>query len=334
MQHFVDSAVITVRSGKGGAGCVSFLRQKYNPNGGPNGGDGGTGGNVVFHVKNNLRTLYHLKLQRHWFAENGQPGKSRQKFGKKGKNIIVEVPPGTIVYDNQTNDILADLREDGTEHILLKGGKGGMGNMNFATSTNQAPRYAQPGIPGQELEIRVELKLIADIGLLGFPNAGKSTLLSVITNARPKIASYPFTTISPNLGVFLVEHESFVIADIPGIIEGAAEGAGLGIEFLKHIERTKILLYMIDLESEDYLEQYDKLTHEISSYASSLGEKPSLIAATKTDLEESAERLEKLKNHLNKPVIPLSSILREGLQQLKYSLKDAIVTYDEKHTIS
>jgi GTPase len=324
MQHFVDEAKIQVRSGKGGAGCASFRREKYIPYGGPDGGDGGDGGSVVFVVKLNVRTLYKLKLKRNFYAKNGSPGMGSQMTGKKGEDVIIEVPPGTLVFDAETNELIKDLTSENDEFVLLKGGMGGRGNMHFKTSTNQAPRYAQPGIPGKEMNLRIELKLIADIGLVGFPNAGKSTLLSVVTNAKPKIANYPFTTLIPNLGVFVIDEESFVMADIPGIIEGASNGAGLGLDFLKHIERTKIIVYMIDLESDDYLGQYDKLKKELEIYSEKLLKKPYSIIASKLDLEESEARLEELKNKLNLDIIPISSVTHKGLDKLLYILKDKI----------
>jgi GTPase len=324
MQHFVDEALIEVRSGKGGAGCVSFRREKRVPFGGPDGGDGGDGGSVTFVVKQNVRTLYKLKLKRSYFAHNGSPGMGSQMYGKKGEDIKIEVPPGTLIFDALTNELIKDLTNPFEEFVLLKGGKGGRGNMHFATSTNQAPRYAQPGLPGQELKLRVELKLIADVGLVGFPNAGKSTLLSVVSKARPKIANYPFTTLVPNLGVFTVEQESFVMADIPGIIEGASHGAGLGIDFLKHIERTKILLYMINLEDENYIDQFDKLQNELEIYSSELSKKTYLVAATKMDLEESDSRLKDLQKKYNINIIPISSVTHKGIDNLLYLLKDEI----------
>ena len=324
MQHFVDEAIIEAVSGNGGPGCVSFRREKYVPYGGPDGGDGGDGGSVYFSVKNNLRTLYQLKLSRKFQAKNGQPGMGKQKSGKNGEDVFINVPPGTQIFDADTNELIKDLNYLSETFCLLKGGKGGRGNIHFATSTNQAPRYAQPGLPGHEMHLRVELKLIADVGLVGFPNAGKSTLLSVITKAKPKIANYPFTTLIPNLGVFVIDNESFVIADIPGIIEGASDGVGLGIDFLKHIERTKLLVFLINLEEDNYLEQFDKLMLELSNYSDTLINKPYLIVASKMDIYESEERFEKLKNHVKKEIIPISSITRKGIKELMYILKDKI----------
>jgi len=324
MQHFVDEAFIEVRSGKGGAGAISFRRERRVPYGGPDGGDGGDGGSVVFLVKQNVRTLYKLKLSRNFFAENGQPGMGSQMSGKKGNDIIVEVPPGTLVFDSETNELIKDLTEKGDTFQLLKGGKGGRGNMHFATSTNQAPRYAQPGIPGQGMKLRIELKLIADVGLVGFPNVGKSTLLSVVSKARPKIANYPFTTLVPNLGVFTVDNEQFVMADIPGIIEGASDGAGLGLEFLKHIERTKILLYLISIEDDTYLEQLKMLQLELKTYSLELSKKPFLVAVSKMDVENSQERFDELKKNISFELIPFSSVTHSGIEMLLYKLKDEI----------
>lgn len=331
MQYFVDRTRIFVKSGKGGAGCVSFRRERYIPYGGPDGGNGGHGGSVIFVVKNNLRTLYKLKMQKRFVAKNGQPGMGKQKSGKDGDDIIIEVPPGTVIYDDETGMLLKDFDSACEKYVFLKGGKGGKGNMNFATSTNQAPRYAQPGLEGKELFLRIELKLIADIGLVGFPNAGKSTLLSVVSAAKPKIADYPFTTLTPNLGIFKIEHESFVMADIPGIIEGASEGAGLGLQFLRHIERTKVLLYVINLDSEDYLSQFHDLQQEVRKYSEKLSTKPYIIAASKLDIENGREKLEELKNELNNDLLGFSSITTEGIKQLLYKLKETIIQYEQEN---
>ncbi|MBP5450515.1 MAG: GTPase ObgE [Spirochaetales bacterium] len=328
MQQFVDEVKIEVRSGKGGAGCVSFRREKRVPKGGPDGGDGGDGGSVVFVVKNNVRTLYNLLRKKRFYAKNGTPGMGSQMYGKKGEDVEICVPPGTIIYDDETGEIIKDFQTDNERFVFLKGGKGGRGNMHFATSTNQAPRYAQPGLPGEEATLRVELKLIADVGLVGFPNAGKSTLLSVVSAARPKIANYPFTTLVPNLGVVaLDEVDTFVMADIPGIIEGASDGAGLGIEFLKHIERTKILLYMIDLTGDDFMEQLPKLQTEIKRYSGELAKKPYLIAATKLDVPGSEERLAELKAKLEadgENIIGFSSVTHAEVKTLLYALMKKI----------
>lgn len=321
---FVDETIIKVRSGNGGAGCVSFRREKYIPYGGPNGGDGGDGGSVFFRVRDNLRTLYDLKRRKNFIAKNGLPGMGSQMNGKDGEDVYIDVPPGTVFYDADTGTLIHDMLDSDETFEFLKGGKGGLGNMHFATSTNQAPRYAQPGLPGKEMRLRVELKLIADIGLVGFPNAGKSTLLSVISCAKPKIANYPFTTLVPNLGVFHVDYESFVMADIPGIIEGASSGIGLGIEFLKHIERTKLLLFVIDLDDPDYELQFDKLRKEIFNYSKELYNKPYLIAASKYDLHDGVFKMELLESEMNIHAIPFSSVTHEGVDALLYALKDKI----------
>ena len=324
MQHFIDETNIVVRSGNGGAGCVSFRRERGVPYGGPDGGDGGKGGDVVFITKLNVRTLYKLKLTRNFFAKNGEHGKGQAKHGKDGENIIIEVPPGTLIYDSITNELIKDLSENNIEYTLLKGGLGGRGNIHFATSTNQTPQYAQPGISGKELCLRLELKLIADVGLVGFPNVGKSTLLSVVSKAKPKIANYPFTTLIPNLGVFTVDEDHFVMADIPGIIEGASQGVGLGLDFLKHIERTKILLYLIDISDENYLEQYSLLKNELSLYSKNLIKKPSIIVVSKMDSENSNKRFENLKEKLSKNIVGISSITNFNIKHLLYLLKDLI----------
>ncbi len=324
MQHFIDETEIVVRSGSGGPGSVSFRRERGVPYGGPDGGDGGRGGDVVFVTKLNVRTLYKLKLTRKFFAKNGDQGGGAGCHGKDGENVIIEVPPGTLIYDSVTNELIKDLSENNAEFTLLKGGLGGRGNIHFATSTNQTPRYAQPGIKGEELTLRLELKLIADVGLVGFPNVGKSTLLSVVSKAKPKIANYPFTTLIPNLGVFTVEDDNFVMADIPGIIEGASHGVGLGLDFLKHIERTKVLLYLIDISDEAYLEQYDLLKNELSIYSKKLAAKPSIVVASKMDFESSKERLEELKNKLSADILGISSITNFNIKPLLYLLKNII----------
>ncbi len=324
MNYFVDEAVIKVRSGNGGPGCVSFRREKYIPFGGPNGGDGGNGGSVIFEVHENVRTLYNIKRLRNFIAKNGCSGEGTQKNGKNGVDAIIKVPPGTIIIDNDTGDIIRDLGDSREPFVFLSGGKGGRGNMHFATSTNQAPRYAQPGLPGNEMNLRLELKLIADVGLVGFPNAGKSTLLSVVSNARPKIADYPFTTLVPNLGVVSVEHDTFVIADIPGIIEGASDGLGLGLEFLKHIERTRLLLFMINLDSDDYLDQFFKLRTELKKYSEKLYERPFFIAASKVDIEDSETKVMELRKIIETDILEISSITNKGIKNLLYKLKDKV----------
>src|SRR3989339_1100963 len=283
---FSDSVEITVSSGKGGAGCVAFRREKYVLQGGPNGGDGGRGGDVYFKVDNNTHTLAHFQGNKNLKADKGQPGMGSNMAGKAGKRLVVVVPPGTQVVDVETGDILLDLLEDGKEVLFLEGGRGGLGNVHFKSSTNQKPMYAQPGEPAITRILRLDLKLIADVGLVGFPNVGKSTLISTVSNARPEVANYEFTTLTPKLGqINIGEFESFIMADIPGIIGGAHEGKGLGIEFLRHIERTKILLFMIDLASyRDLKEQIETLKNEVALFSDKLAASQYAIALTRADI--------------------------------------------------
>ena len=315
MRGFIDETVLVVSSGNGGAGAVSFRREKFVPKGGPDGGDGGRGGDVLFRIKQNVKTLSHLTVKHAWRAANGEPGKGGNRFGKDGAPVIIEVPPGTVIKDPDTGEILADLTQSEGDFVFLKGGIGGKGNRNFKSSVNQAPRYAQSGKPGEERRIKVEINLIADIGFVGFPNAGKSSLLDALTNARPEIAPYPFTTKVPNLGVLSVRGETLVLADIPGIIEGAGEGAGLGFKFLKHISRTKALAFLIDGSDPRALETFPLLLNELRRYGSGLSGKPRVVIVTKTDLPESAAAFEELKKSLpEETVLPLSSFTREGLE--------------------
>jgi len=282
---FVDSVELKLSSGKGGQGCSSFRREKFVNKGGPDGGDGGRGGDVWFVVDKNTDTLSHFKGKTHLKAKNGRPGMPRKCAGKTGESIYVKVPPGTQVIDQETGELLLDLTEDGQKVKFLEGGKGGLGNVHFKSSTNQRPTYAQPGKPGQEKDVRLELKLIADVGLVGFPNVGKSTLISTISNAHPEVANYEFTTLTPKLGVVAIDdYRAFVMADIPGIIEGASDGKGLGIEFLKHIERTKTLLFMIDAANyRDVAQQYVALKNELERYSEELAKRPYAIALTRID---------------------------------------------------
>jgi len=282
---FVDNVELTLSSGKGGAGCVSFHTEKFVIKGGPDGGDGGRGGAVWFQVDNNTDTLSHLRGKRHIKAENGRPGEGRKRYGRSGKDTTVVVPPGTQVVDAETGEVLLDLTEPGTKVKFLEGGKGGLGNVHFKSSTNQRPTYAQPGLPGQTRRVRLEMKLIADVGLVGFPNVGKSTLISTLSNARPEIANYEFTTLTPKLGVVhLGEFDSFMMADIPGIIEGASDGRGLGLEFLRHIERTKSLLLMVDATNyREMAYQLRTLKEELERYSPELARRPYAIALTKID---------------------------------------------------
>lgn len=287
---FIDYAKISVKAGDGGNGAVAFRREKYVPKGGPAGGNGGKGGNVIFIADSNLSTLLDFRYRHKYAAENGVPGGSSLMDGRNGKDILIKVPVGTMMKDSETGEILCDLDEEGKKFIAAKGGKGGKGNSNFATPTNQTPRFAETGKPGESRDVILELKLIADVGLVGFPNAGKSTLISVISEAKPKIADYPFTTLEPNLGIVRYkDFKTLTVADIPGIIEGAHEGKGLGIKFLRHIERTKILLILIDVTSEDYKNDYKTLINELNSYSKVLTAKKKIVAFSKADLLEEKE---------------------------------------------
>ncbi len=317
---FIDSAEILVEAGKGGDGAVTFRREKYVPKGGPDGGNGGKGGSVILYTDHNLATLLDFRYKKEYKGPDGGDGMAGNKDGRDGNDIIIRVPPGTLVIDNDTEELICDLDKDGYEYILARGGKGGKGNSNFATPTNQAPRYAEDGKPGEKIFIRLELKLIAHVGLVGLPNAGKSTLISTISEAKPKIADYPFTTLEPNLGIVRYkEYHSFTVADIPGIIEGAHQGKGLGLQFLRHIERTSILLFMIDALSEDHVETYNVLYNELKKYSKILVGKKKFVAITKADVidEETQTELKKLKfkGVAGKPFI-ISSATRFGLQGL------------------
>ncbi|MCY7363552.1 MAG: GTPase ObgE [Ignavibacteria bacterium] len=322
---FLDHAKIYAKSGKGGNGCVSFRREKYVPKGGPNGGDGGKGGNLIFKATSQLSTLIDFRYKAHYKSGKGMPGLGGLKTGKNGEDETILVPCGSIIKDFDTGEVIADLLTNGEEKIILKGGRGGKGNNHFKNSTNQAPRNAQPGEEGEEKTLLIELKLIADVGLVGFPNAGKSTLISKISAAKPKIANYAFTTLVPNLGIVKYkEYDSFVVADIPGIIEGASSGKGLGIQFLRHIERTRILLFLIDstnLENlktkKEILRDYEILLKELKTYEADLLDKPKIICFTKVDAisEELRKKLDKLK--LKEDKILISSVSGENLEELK-----------------
>ena len=287
---FIDEAIITVQSGDGGAGCVSFRREKFIPRGGPDGGDGGKGGDVIFKTTSRKRTLYDFRFQKHFKAKNGKNGQGSSRTGGNGSELIIEVPAGTVISQSETGEILKDFVETDDTFIVAAGGRGGQGNQRFKTSTNRAPRFAQPGEPGQTLALKLELKLLADIGIIGFPNAGKSTLISVISSARPKIDNYPFTTLSPNLGVVKTEWgEPFVVADIPGLIEGAHQGAGLGIRFLRHIERTRVLVHLVDaaaIDVNDPMKTYRAINREIELYSRELSLRPQIVVLNKIDLPE------------------------------------------------
>lgn len=320
---FLDYAKIYIKSGDGGNGCVSFRREKYVPRGGPNGGDGGKGGDIIFKASSQLSTLIDFRYKAHYKAERGRHGQGGDKTGKNGQNVIIKVPCGSLVKDSETSGVLAELLIDGEEHIILKGGKGGKGNTHFKTSTNRAPRTAEKGKLGEERTIIIELKLIADVGLVGFPNAGKSTLISKISSAKPKIADYPFTTLVPNLGIVKYgDYNSFVVADIPGIIEGASSGKGLGIQFLRHIERTRLLIFLIDATKfsgyeKNFLKEYKTLLKELENYEADLLDKPRILCFTKIDAitDKLKSKLEKTKTDINK--ILISSITGENLKKLK-----------------
>lgn len=331
MQRYVDEADITVRSGDGGSGAVSFRREKYIPRGGPDGGDGGDGGDVIIRVNRNLRTLYGLKLKRIFRAQNGRSGSGQNKTGARGRDCIIPMPPGTVVIDMETGKVLFDLTGQEGERTLLRGGRGGYGNAHFATSTNQTPRFARSGGPGREMQLTLHMKTIADVGLVGLPNAGKSTLLSVLTDAHPRIGDYPFTTLYPNLGVMNYRNErEIVIADIPGLIEGAHEGHGLGVRFLKHIERTKALLFLIDLSGKDYLSQYHTLKGELESYSTALLKKPFIIVGSKADAASDQERVEFLHMTGEAKRAVVSSFTRSGLQRLKDEIVVLMEQRDER----
>lgn len=325
--NFIDYVKIYCRSGKGGAGCMHLHRAKYVPKGGPDGGDGGRGGHIILQGNRNLWTLLHLKYQKHIMATDGGRGGESRSFGKDGEDKIIEVPCGTVVYDGDTGEFLTEVKEHGQRIVLLKGGRGGLGNWHFRTATNQTPRYAQPGEPCQEKNIILQLKVLADVGLVGFPNAGKSTLLSVVSAAKPEIADYPFTTLVPNLGIVSYhDGQSFCMADIPGIIEGASEGKGLGLRFLRHIERNAVLLFLVPATSEDIEKEYNILLSELEKYNPQLLTKARLLAISKCDVltdEEFAKiqkQADKLTKKLELPVLLFSSISGMGINQLKDAL--------------
>ncbi|MEM8487829.1 MAG: GTPase ObgE [Bacteroidota bacterium] len=323
---FVDYVTILVRSGKGGGGCVSFRREKYNPHGGPDGGDGGKGGSVILHGDKQLYTLLDLRYNRHHFAGPGKSGGSRDMTGADGDDIILRVPIGTIAKDRDTNEVLGEVGEHGQEVVLVKGGRGGKGNAFFKSSVRQAPKFSQPGEDNEERNIILELKLLADVGLVGFPNAGKSTLISAISAAKPKVADYPFTTLVPNLGVVQVaNYQSFVMADIPGIIEGAHKGKGLGIQFLKHIERNAVLLFVIPVTDPDPIGSYQVLKKELEAFNERLASKPRIIALSKIDLmppEDLEVLVQLIEDGMEEPVemLPISSVAQMGLDRLRNTL--------------
>lgn len=332
---FADRARIIIRSGKGGDGHVSFRREKYVAAGGPDGGDGGRGGDVIFEVENGLNTLAEYRHKHKFAAENGQEGGKKRCHGKDGKDVVLKVPEGTVVYDIESGKVIADMSGDNRSQVVLKGGRGGKGNMNFATPTMQVPKYAQPGQPAQELEVRLELKVIADVGLVGFPNVGKSTFLSRVSNAQPKIANYHFTTLVPNLGVVDIEGcNGFVIADIPGLIEGASDGAGLGFEFLRHIERTRVMIHVVDAastEGRDPIDDIYKINNELKTYNADIANRPQVIAANKVDsiyVEEGQEDpIQRLKDEFEPQgvkVFPISAVTGQGVKELLYYVQQEL----------
>lgn len=338
MIGFADEALIEVRSGNGGNGCVAFRREKYVPHGGPNGGDGGKGGDVIFCVKRNLRTLAKIR-QRHCFkAKNGGDGQGWNRYGADGEDVVIPVPPGTTISDAETGEIIYDFSSSkpDDQFVFLKGGNGGWGNVHFKTSTNQAPRQANPGQPGETRFLKLELSIMADVGLVGFPNAGKSSLLTYFTNARPKIAPYPFTTIIPNLGVLRIDDESdVIIADIPGIIEGASEGLGLGDTFLKHITRTSCLIFMIDCSDDNYLTTYETLCNELANYSDELLEKPRIVLCNKIDVEgafdAACEVAEKIRSQeKDTVVIPVSVHTGRGMKDAQKQIITLVNKFENR----
>ncbi len=329
--NFVDYVKVFCRSGKGGGGSMHFHRAKYVPKGGPDGGDGGKGGDVIMRGNAQLWTLLHLRYTKHLYAEDGGNGGDALKTGANGKNIYIDVPLGTVAYDAETREHLGEITEDKQEIVLMKGGRGGKGNAFFKTATMQAPKFSQPGEPSVEGWVVIELKLLADVGLVGFPNAGKSTLLSVVSAAKPEIADYPFTTLTPNLGIVpYYDMKSFIMADIPGIIEGAAEGKGLGLRFLRHIERNSILLFMVAADSENVKETYDILLKELKKYNPELLDKRRILAISKSDLIDEQQRKD-IKKHLPKkiPHIFISSAMGEGIKELKDLIWQCLTTEEE-----
>ena len=320
---FLDEAKIYLEAGDGGNGCMSFRHEKYVEFGGPNGGDGGAGGSIIFRAVRNLNTLIDFRYQQHFRAQKGRPGEGSERTGKSGDDLIIKVPVGTVILAEDKKTVIADMVTDGEEVLVAKGGRGGWGNVHFKSSTNQAPERADPGKPGDKLAVWLRLKLIADIGLVGFPNAGKSTLLSVLTAARPKIANYPFTTLHPNLGVFYLYDKEYIIADLPGLIEGASEGVGLGHRFLGHAERCKIILHLIDGTTEDVVASYKTIQSELLNYGDVLEHKPEIIVLNKIDSlseDEIAEKIKLLKKASKKEVIAISGIAQLGLEDLKKAI--------------
>ena len=338
---FADRAKIIIRSGKGGDGHVSFRRELFVPDGGPDGGDGGRGGDVIFEVDEGLNTLTDYRHRRKYKAQDGEEGGKRNCHGKSGQDIVLKVPEGTVIKDAASGKVIADMSGENRRQVVLKGGKGGIGNQHFATATMQVPKYAKPGQPAQELEVLLELKVIADVGLVGFPNVGKSTLLSRVTNAQPKIANYHFTTLSPNLGVVDLDGDGFVIADIPGLIEGASEGVGLGLHFLRHIERTKVIIHMVDaasVEGRDPIADIYAINKELEAYNPEIAARPQVIAANKIDAIWDIENdpIERIRLEFEPKgirVFPISAVSGQGLKELLYHVKGLLDTMDDKTVV-
>lgn len=335
---FIDEVFITVQSGDGGNGCVSFRREKFVPRGGPDGGDGGKGGDIILGSASRRRTLYPFRFKRQFKAQKGEHGQGKQKTGKSGSDLVIEVPPGTLVRDAESNDVLHDFTDSGQNFVVLKGGRGGKGNHHFRSATHRTPRFAQPGESGKILKLKLELKLLADVGIIGLPNAGKSTLMSAMSSATPKIGSYPFTTLTPNLGVVQTEWaEPFVVADIPGLIAGAHRGAGLGVRFLKHIERTRILIHLIDTSlilPQQPLADYETLNNELAQYNQKLAQKPQILVLNKLDLSGTEEKARIFQSALDKiadqDVFLISAIKGTGITPLISKLLDALDQADER----
>lgn len=338
--HFIDEVRLLVKAGDGGRGCVSFLREKYKPRGGPNGGDGGDGGSVVLRVDPQLNTLLDLAHRKHLRAERGEHGRGKDQHGKNGQDLIVRVPPGTLVYDEETGILLADLRTATETVIVAKGGKGGKGNAHFATSTNRAPRFAQPGLPGEERSLRLELRLLADVGLVGFPNTGKSTLISAVSAARPRIADFPFTTLTPHLGVVRYsEEKTFVMADVPGLIEGAHEGQGLGVRFLRHISRTSVLVHLLDISDpeRDPWRDYQVINHELASFDPALLLRPHLTVVTKLDLPATRSRFPDVQTFFadhGVDIVAISAVTGEGIKNLVQQIAQTLEHYKKEASLS
>lgn len=332
---FVDQVKISLKAGDGGNGITAYRREKYVPFGGPAGGDGGKGASVVFEVDEGLRTLLDFRYQRHFKASKGENGQSSNMHGKNAEDLVLKVPPGTIIKNVETDEVLADLVEDGQRAVVAKGGRGGRGNSRFATPRNPAPDFSEKGEPGEELDVSLELKLLADVGLVGFPSVGKSTLLSIVSKAKPKIGAYHFTTIKPNLGVVSTpDQRSFVMADLPGLIEGASDGVGLGHQFLRHVERTKVIVHMIDMsgsEGREPIEDYKVINQELAAYEQRLEDRPQIVVANKMDLPESQDNLILFKEEIGEdvPVIPVSTITRDNIDQLLYAIADKLEEYKD-----